>query len=188
MAARHTQRDLFGKPIKRRRPRFEWSLERAEKATLPLRAERIRWLERVIPRNQAFGMPLETFYVFEEAKSSFVYGCFVASTVLSAAFVEHWLGAHLSQQGFTKEIERGLAAMTECCRKNNLLNPTLLDRIDRLRLIRNPFAHLKSFDHPHGLGQRSLRGRSHPKQMLETDAKDSLTTMYAVAVYAFTNT
>jgi hypothetical protein len=185
MAVRRTQKDLFGKPIKRRRPRFEWSLERAEKATLPLRAARVRWLKTVMPKNRALVMPLETFYVFEEAKSSFVYGCFVASTVLSAAFVEHWLGARLSQRGFTREADRGLAAMIGRCRKNDLLNPALLDRIDRLRLIRNPFTHLKSFDHPHGLGQRSVRGRSHPGKVLEADAKESLTTMYTVAAYAF---
>jgi hypothetical protein len=130
-------------------------------------------------------MPLETFYVFEEAKSSFVYGCFVASTVLSASFVEHWLGAHLYQRGYSKEAERGLAAMIDCCRKNDLLNHTLLKRIDRLRLIRNPFVHLKSFEHPHGVGQRMLRGRSHPEAVLEADAKESLTTMYTVAVHAF---
>lgn len=163
-------------------------MQHAEKATLPIRAERIRWLERVIPKNRAFGMPLETYYVFEEAKSSFVFGCFVASTVLSAAFVEHWLGARLSQKGFTKDAERGLAAIIECCRTNNLLNPGLLTRIDRLRLIRNPFAHLKSFDHPHGLGQRVGRERSPPEKILEADAKESLTTMYTVAVHVFTNT
>ena len=188
MTNQRGEKDLFGKPVKRRRPKYEWSLEHAEKATLPVRAERIRWLQEVIPKNRAFGMPMETFYVFEEAKSSFVYGCFVASTVLSAAFVEHWLVARISQKGFSKEAERGLSAIIECCRKNNLLNPALLARVDRLRLIRNPFTHLKSFDHPHGLGQRSLRGRSHPETVLESDAKESLTTMYTVAAHAFTNT
>lgn len=133
-------------------------------------------------------MPLETFYVFEEAKSSFVYGCFVASAVLSAAFVEHWLGARLSQKGFAKEAERGLAAVVECCRNNNLLNPALVDRIDRLRLIRNPFVHLKSFDHAHTLGRRISKLRSHPEKLLEEDAKESLITMYTVAAYALANT
>lgn len=188
MSARRVNRDLFGKPIKQRRPRYEWSLERVEKATLPVRAERVRWLEKVIPKNRGFAMPTETFYVFEEAKSSFVYGCFVASTVLAAAFVEHWLSARLAQRGFNKAANNGLAAMIECCRKNHLLNPTLLEKVNRLRLIRNPFTHLKSFDHPHGLGQRSLRERSHPEALLEVDAKESLTTMYTVAVYAFANT
>jgi hypothetical protein len=155
-----------------------------EKATLPLRAERIRWLERVIPKDRAFGMPLETFYVFEEAKSSFVYGCFVGSVVLAAAFVEHWLAARLSQRGFGKEAERGLAAMIECCRKHDLVNSTLLDKVERLRLIRNPFVHLKSFQHPHGIGQRALRTRLHPQETLEQDARESLIVMYSIAVHA----
>jgi len=186
--SRQIAKDLFGKPLRHRRPRFERALERVERATLPARAERIRWLERVIPRNRAYAMPLETYYVFEEARSSFVYGCFVASTLLSAAFVEHWLGTRLAQCGHTKEAERGLAAIVECCRCHDILIPVLVDRIDRLRVIRNPFVHLKSFDHPHTLGRRSVSLRAHPEQLLEQDAKESLITMYTVATYAFPNT
>jgi hypothetical protein len=65
-------KDLFGKPIRQRRPRYEAALERAEKASLPARAARVRWLSQVIPKNVTFGMPPETFYVFEDAKCSFV--------------------------------------------------------------------------------------------------------------------
>jgi hypothetical protein len=174
-------KDLFGNPVKQRRPRFEWSLGRTEKATLPVRAARIRWLDSIMPRNHAYGMPPETFYVFSEAKSAFVYGCFVSTTVLCAAFVEHWLGSQLSNRGFSKEAERGLASMIDCCRKNNLLNSAILDRVERLRLIRNPFVHLKSFEHPHTIAQRSVRERRHPFSIMEADAKDSLITMYTVA-------
>lgn len=183
-ATRTATRDLFGKPIRRRRPRFEWSLQRVESATLPARAERVRWLERVAPRNNGYAMPLETHVVFQEAKSAFVYGCFVSSTVLAAAFVEHWLGVRLSDKGYSKDVARGISSMVTCCRKHSLLNPELIKRIDRLRQIRNPFVHLKSFDHPHNLSQRTFAVQSHPAEVLERDAKESLITMYTLAVYA----
>jgi hypothetical protein len=153
-------RDLFGNPIKHRRPRYEWSLGRAESSTLPVRAARVRWLATKLPRNRTYMMPQETFYVFDEAKSCFVYGCFVATTVLCAAFVEHWLVGHLGTIGFAKEAERGLASMLGCCRKHDFLDPLILNRIERLRMIRNPFMHLKAFDHPHTIGQRTLRDRA----------------------------
>jgi hypothetical protein len=188
MPRRSVEKDLFGKPIKRRRPRYEAALEGGDRATLPTRAERVRWLEAVVPRRYGFAMPLETFYVFEEAKASFVYGQFVATVLLAASFAEHWLTASLSSRGFTKDASRGLAASVACARSNRLINEKLLEKVDRLRLIRNPFVHLKSFEHKHGISQRFFRQRLHPKQVLEQDAKDALVAMYAVAVYAFKNT
>jgi hypothetical protein len=45
-------KDLFGKPVRQRRPRYEAALERGEKKTLPERAARVRWLSGVIPRGR----------------------------------------------------------------------------------------------------------------------------------------
>jgi len=133
-------------------------------------------------------MPLETFYIFEEAKSSFVYGHFVAAIVLAASFVEHWFTASLAQRGYEKEAARGLAASIKIAREKNLVNPVLLDKADRLRLIRNPFVHLKALGHEHTIGQRLLRLRQGPKEVLESDAKEALMVMYLVAAYAFGRT
>ena len=92
---RPTIKDLFGKTIRQRRPRFETALERADRRTLADRAARVRWLDGVIPKNVGFGLPLETAFVFEEAQYSFTYGNFVAVIVLAAAFVEHWFASNL---------------------------------------------------------------------------------------------
>jgi hypothetical protein len=178
-------KDLFGKTIRECRPKYEAFLERADKRAVPVRAARIRWLTQVIPKNMGFMMPMETFYVFEEAKASYVYGNFVASIILAASFVEHWFAAGLSMRGYEKEASRGLAASIKVARAKNLVNSTLLNKVDRLRLIRNPFVHLKPFEHEHTIGQRSLKQRIHPETKLESDAQEALITMYGVAVYAF---
>lgn len=178
-------RDLFGKAIRQRRPKYEAALERAEKGSRPARAARVRWLSEIIPRNSAFGMPAETFYVFEEAKASFVYGNFVAAVVLAAAFVEHWFVAGLQAHGYEKEASRGLSACIKVARSNDLVNSILLDKIDRLRLIRNPFVHLKSFDHEHTIGQRSYKQKTLPEALLESDAQEALIAMYGTAAYTF---
>jgi hypothetical protein len=112
-------------------------------------------------------------------------GCFVATTVLCAAFVEHWLAGNLEAIGVAKEAGQGLASMLGCCKKYNFLNQLILTRIERLRTVRNPFVHLKAFDHPHTIGQRTLRQRRHPFSVMEEDAKESLITMYAVATTRF---
>lgn len=186
MAERPATRDLFGNPVRQRRPRYEGALDRADAKSRPERAVRVRWLSKVLPRDRMFGMPLETALIFEEAKSSFVYGNYVAAVVLAAAFVEHWSIASLDSRGYHKEASQGLAAAISCARVNDLVNPLILDKADHLRLMRNPFVHLKSFDHEHTIGQRMAKSRQFQIwQLLEADAKEALTVMYGVAAYAF---
>ncbi len=186
MAKRVVGKDLFGKPVRQKRPRYEASLERGERKTLPARATRVRWLSGIIPKNLMTLMPLETNLVFKEAKASFVYGNYVAAVVLAASFIEHWFIASLSERGYQKEASRGLAAAIKCARANGLVNPLILDKADRLRLIRNPFVHLKEFEHQHAIGQRMAKtGTFDILALLESDAKEALIAMYGVAVYAF---
>lgn len=180
-----SDKNLFGKRIRIRRPRYEAALERGEKRTLPVRAGRVRWLATVMPIDMGFCMSLETYHVFEEAKASFVYGNFVASIVLAAAFVEHWIVANLDGLGYGREGSRGLSSAIKTARKANLVHQMLLDRVERLRLIRNPFVHLKAIDHEHNLDRRFLKQRVPPSELLEEDAKQALTTMYGIARHAF---
>lgn len=186
MAKRPVTKDLFGEPVRQRRPRYEAALERTDAKSRPERAARVRWLSEVIPRDRMLGMPLETALIFEEAKSSFVCGNCVAAIVLAAAFVEHWFIASLNSRGYHKEASQGLAAAISCARVNDLVNPLILDKADHLRLIRNPFVHLKSFDHEHIITQRMAKSRQfHIWELLEADAREALTAMYGVATYAF---
>jgi hypothetical protein len=184
MPSRDVQKDLLGKPIKRRRPKYELALECHELQNVPERAERIRWLSTVIPKGSGYLMPLESMRVFQEAKDCFVYGQFVATLVLAASFMEHWLGGILSAAGQSKVAGQGLKAIIAHCRDADVIPATLCDKVDALRLSRNPFVHLKPFDHPHSLGQRMLARRMHPDSILEADARDALVAMYSVAVYA----
>lgn len=54
----------------------------------------------------------------------------------------------------------------------NFNREAILDRIDRLRLKRNPFAHLKEMNHEHSLGARSVSQGRHPVEVLEEDGGD----------------
>lgn len=185
MVKRYAPKDLFGHPLRQRRPRYEATLEKADKRMLSERAARARWLAEVIPKRTYFGMPIETFYVLDETTSSFIYGNYVAVIVLATSFVEHWFTAQLSERGYQKEAARGLSASIKTARSQNIVDVIILDKADRLRLIRNPFVHLKPFENEHNLGSRSLRLGAHPKTILEQDAKDAIIALYAVAVHAF---
>ena len=53
-------------------------------------------------------------------------------------------------------------------------------------MIRNPFVHLKSFDHQFTVGQRMMATKEFSMPtLLENDAKEALIAMHGVAIYAF---
>ena len=176
-----TARDLLGAKVRKRRSRFEAALERYDRATFPERLDRLRWVERVMPRDYVLTLPPETFYLFNEAKDSFINGQFVGSLMLTLSFIEHVLAIALENKGYYKQAKGGLKSIVACLRENQSPLSPILNQIETLQDSRNPFAHLKPFTHQHTLGQRSLRARKSDVVMLEEDAKAALPLMYTVA-------
>lgn len=176
-------RDLLGQTIRKRRRAYEAALERRDAATVTERAARVRWLNKVLPKGGML-MPSDSHFVFTEARSTFVDGYFIATTILASAFAEHWLAGVLSSKGFEKEAARGLSACIQCARKNGLWPEFVLDRLDRLRRVRNPFVHLKEFSHPHNLTQRSWLAKRDPGEVVEEDARFALETIFALVQIA----
>lgn len=171
-------KDLFGREVKTRRPPYEAALEKRDVWTRPKRATRVRWLKQKLPGGM--GMPMDTWFVFNEATSAFIDGYFVATTVLSAAFAEHWIAGQLEPRGFRKEASRGLDSCIKCARREKLWPDFLLDRLDHLRKIRNPFVHLKEYTHEHSLTQRSWHKGLDADEVAEADAKHALETISAL--------
>ena len=176
-----TQKDLFGKPIRQRKSRQQILLEKYDRETLDKRIDRLKWVEKIFPKGYGFLMPPETSYVFNEAKMSFINGELVATLLLVSAFVEHWLGIHIESKGFHKEAQKGLSAIIDCARTNNLIHSSLLVKADHLREIRNPFVHLKPYTHKHRVMQRAMDMQANPLTIMEKDAKDALSIMYTIA-------
>lgn len=174
------ERDLFGEPIKRRRGRWESYLSRYDRDTFAERLERLKYLDSVVPQAAGMMAGLETVLVFQEATLAFVNGAFVATIMLAQAFVEHWLQAYLEREGFSKEADQGLSAIASCCRDSHLLSEYLLDKVDHLRQVRNPFTHLKPYHSPFTMSHRLLVERVPPDEILEREAREAIGVMYTV--------
>lgn len=127
-------------------------------------------------------MPFESTFVFDEAKMTFLNGQFIATSLLATAFLEHRLGSLLASRGFVRDSRAGLKRIIAKLREEGLVNALLLDKADRIRQRRNPFVHLKESDHAHSLGRRAVDTQWSPYDIIEADAKESLTVMYTVAV------
>ena len=181
MNQKSTEKDLFGKPKRKRRTSLEVGLERYDKNSFNERLERLRIVDKLIPKNYMMTLPPESFYVFQEAKDSFISGQFVATLMLSAAFVEHILTIALNEKGFEKESKRGMRSILKCLKKNGSALTPIISKIDHLQEIRNPFVHLKPYAHESTISQRLTRLKKTDMELLEEDAKDALSIMYTVA-------
>jgi hypothetical protein len=177
----YCDRDLFGK-TRRRRPKFASILENYDKHTFYGRLHRLQWLNEIFPKNISFLLDLELDYLLIEAKMTFIDGQFISTLLLCNSFIEHWLGGYLISKGYKEEAMRGMRAILDCVRKYRLLNDHLIDKIDEIRKLRNPFVHIKAYDHPDRLDRRIGRLRADPISILENDAKKAISLMYQIAI------
>lgn len=176
------EKDLFGYTKKTRRPRLEAAILRHDRETLDGRVQRLRHLQTIFPKGYGFLSSLETAFLFDEAKMSYINGQFIATILLAQAHIEHGLQSYVAQRGESRLASAGLAKITKFLRRHNLVHTFLLDRIDRLRKIRNPFTHLPDWDSPHTLTRRAAQRQHDWSATLRDDAEFSLALMYEMAV------
>jgi len=182
------EKDLFGKKVvqKKRRTKFEIALKKTDNESFEDRLNRLKYLNKIFPRDLFLGADQETIFIFSEAKMTFINGEFIATILLTQAFIERILQSHYESIGLEKIAKRGSKALLAHAKKNELLHPYLLEKFDLLRKKRNPLTHLKPFEHEHNLSQRILnrikKGEQyiHPILMLEEDAKEAMSLMYTL--------
>lgn len=143
------------------------------------RADRIIWMSTYRSRpGVILGRP-ETLAMLDEAEDAFREGHFISVQLLALAFVEHTIVDELVGRSLSKERVNFELAI-ELAQSNQVLDTKLLSRIDRLREIRNPFAHRRPHDDPDTYGNRYISRQIHPRAMLEQDAREAFQVMYLV--------
>lgn len=143
------------------------------------RADRIMWVSEHRPQNGVIMGKMDEMSLLQEAHDCFIEGHFIATLLLAVSFIEHTLSDELIGRGLAEYGEVTLASLVKISRNNLIFPDDMLNEVDRLRLIRNPFTHLKAPSHEHSLSSRFIKTNAHPKTILEKDAKDSLKLMYA---------
>jgi len=175
------KRDLFGEKIKNKLSLLEKDLRKYDNETFDDRIERIKWLEKILP-NCDYLMEFDTALIFEEAKTSFINGQFIATIILANAFIEHYLQGKLINKGFIGEAKQGLKDIVKFIRKNGMLHEYLCKKINHLRQFRNPFIHLKEWEHPHRISQKMFIEKSPPFYIIEKEAKEAIRLMYKISI------
>lgn len=180
--------NLFGEnvPQKKKRPtRLEKVLLDFDKNSFEERLSRLQFVDKVFPKGHSFLGQMELIYTFEEAKNSFINGQFIATIILAQSFIEKVFHVHFAELGYEAVAKKGLNEMIKFGKKNNLINEFILEKVDNIRKIRNPFTHLKEFSYPHSLTNRIFQNRTQPYEQLEKDAKEAICFMFLVATYKF---
>ena len=153
------------------------ALEHSDSERRHSRAERIRWAE---PYDTPSGLiigSVEMLSLLREAQACFIEGYYIATLVLATALIEHVISEELVSARFAKyglSFDRAI----KMAREKSLFTDDLLDQADRLRVIRNPFAHRKPDDHVHTLGKRYTTQARHPNLIQEEDAKTAIIAMF----------
>ena len=146
--------------------------------------KRVEYLKQIIP-DAWYLMGFESHCVFSEAKNAFINGEFVAVILLANAFIEHWLQAYLESKGFVAESKKGLQQILNFMKTNKMLHRYLVKKINHLRLLRNPFAHLKPINYPHRIMNKISSQRKLPDEILEEEARSAIELMYQMSIMRF---
>ena len=153
------------------------ALEWYDSDTRLKRVERIKWVGQYEILGGIVGKA-EAMSLLGEVRDCYVQGHFIAALILATALIEHVIAEELvyANKGkygitFTKSIKYAL--------EEKLFPPELLAAAEKLRELRNPFAHLKPPNHTHSLGNRYMSQERHPEDVKEEDAKEAVVAMYA---------
>ena len=175
------QLDLFGEEYS------AWDIlwlqiERADEWSRPGRYSRSQFLD-ALADGRTFMLPAEMGFLLEEARSSFVNGEFTATLLLVLSFIEHWLAPGMVQHRQSKTAARSrISDVLKHLRKTGELPLFLIDRIDRLREVRNPFTHPMP-GNENRIDLAGVRSGLNDRHFLEREARRALGLLYAVADY-----
>ena len=174
------EKDLFGNVKKKRKTKVESFLAKRDKETFSKRVERINYLNKIIPKNSSFLFSIEMNYLISEVIECFINGQFVSTIILSQSFFEQWLHNFLISKGYEKEAKKGLKVILGVVEKNKYLPKSIVNKIDEIRKIRNPFTHLKSNDYEYLLTRQTYMKQIEPDEYLLIKSKDAIGLIYQV--------
>jgi hypothetical protein len=154
------------------------ALEHSDEQLREERAKRILWASQFV---QNYGIVIgrpENLGLLEEARQCFVNGNFIAVLLTALAFMEQTLAEeYYNREG--RHPEMALGELIDAARRLRLLPRTLLNEIDKVRIVRNPFTHFATErQQKHRLPIRSKQQNRHPRAILEEDAQLAVRVMF----------
>lgn len=180
-------KDLFGNKIRVKKDGLSVLLKKEDASSFAERLERVKYLDKIMPSSLGLLLSDEMHYILAEVNVSFISGQFVATILLTQSFIEHWLANRVAKAKLKKYGRSGLDSILKAMIENDTANIGLLKKIDRLRKIRNPFVHSKSFNDEYNISKLAINKKITPEELLEKEAKDAISLLYQVCITKFSN-
>jgi len=101
-------------------------------------------------------------YLFEEARYCSVYAQYIASTLLSLAFIEHTLASVLYASGDNDIPKARISDLLVKAKKEGLISESEFDLSDKVRKVRNPISHFRKPNDKINIEYRGVENDCHP--------------------------
>lgn len=175
------QTDLFGKEIQIEESNCARTLKLYDETTFTERKKRCENLFSLVPDDRIWISSDESYFMWLEIRMAYISGCFISTILLALSFIERKFQADYHMLLYKDRPEWTLHQLLTAMRKEKSLDEYLIDRIDKLRLKRNPLVHFKNVNHTQSIAQRSSHDIDAAYQLIERDAKEAIEIMYAVS-------
>lgn len=172
------QKDLFGNSVDNR-DSFEKELQQFDIATFEERLCRFKYYYQYFPlsHEMTFGSD-ESYRIFKEVQSCVINSEYIAVVILSLSFIERRFQESLKIAGFERESRYDLNKILKKFKGNSGIPDFFIEKVDALRLKRNPLVHLRDALDKDNLYSRSSMKDRNVEHTLEKDAKDSISLMF----------
>ena len=149
-------------------------LEEDEASSRPYRARRLRLLideYRDEGEIRLFPGGLASAIAFQEARLAYLHGLFLGCVMLCQACVEHMLAGIFQLSGRDDLNRAGFQKLLHEARVEQFLSEDEFELFDRLRMLRNPYAHPRTLDDKESMLRRAIRMDTPFEDLVAQDAE-----------------
>ena len=151
-------------------------LETDEAASREWRARRLRHLLEAIkpPKEGMFFLGEESFHSFNEVRLAYIHGLYLATVLLSLACIEREVAGRLYAAGWEEAKGAKLEKLLPKAHEQGIISDSESDTFQRLRRVRNSYAHFKPPLHSSSLTGRAVDQNVLPNEVLMVDAQKAV--------------
>lgn len=168
--------DIFGNNIDSDPARKE--LLSYDENSFAERLKRLKHINQVFPFGRREYGSEESMRIFDETVHCYIFGQYIATIILAQAFIERRFQEYFHIRLDDKRAKYTLDKFIKEFMGTEFLPDFILEKIDKIRLKRNPFVHHRMPLQKDTLMARSIGSETHPDEVLQKDAKDAMEVMF----------
>jgi hypothetical protein len=162
--------------MKRKRDLEKW-LEDDEARSRPYRAVRLDTLLGAFGSREEgalFWGGSSSFQAFVELRLAYIHGLYFATVLLALASIEQEIAGSLHAAGLNDAANMSLLSLLAAARDRGIITKKEFTAFNKLREVRNAYAHFRAPTSPTHVARRALAGNTSSDALLESDARQGL--------------